>query len=121
MSPNAKELGTLIHELRAERGLDLRSLAELCGVPAGTISRIENGLIAEPSPAKLQAIAQALEASLDDLYAAAGYTVPGGLPEMKLYLRAKYDVTPKVAKELEDYFRKRIEKEKGGRHGKRPR
>lgn len=118
MSPSGRELGALIREIREERGLGVRQLAEGCGVSAPTISRIENGLIAEPSPAKLQAIAEALEVSIDDLYAAAGYTVPAGLPTMKLYLRAKYDVSPRVASELETYFRKRIEKEKGGRRGK---
>ncbi len=120
MTPSAKELGELIKKVRVERGLGVRRLAELSGITAPTISRIEHGAFAEPSPGKLQAIAEALEMSLDDLYAAAGYTVPGGLPEMKLYLRTKYDVTPKVAKELEDYFRKRIEKEKGGPGGKHP-
>lgn len=38
-------IGRRIKELREKRGLEAKKLAELCGVDAGNISRIENGRV----------------------------------------------------------------------------
>lgn len=46
--------------LRLARGMELRQVADVCGVSAAQISRIERGLIHNPAPCTLNRIARAL-------------------------------------------------------------
>jgi len=117
MTTRKKDVGTLLRNARTAKRLSMRALADTSGVDYSVISRIETGAITEPDPKKLQALAEALDLAPEDLFAAAGYPMP--LPEVRMYLRAKYGVSDSVAQELEGYFRRRIEREKGGRRGKR--
>lgn len=55
-----------------------------------TIVRLEAGSIVAPRPDKLSRIARALGISGADVFAFAGYTVPGDLPTLRPYLSAKY-------------------------------
>ncbi len=47
-------------EIRIAAGLEIRRLAEISGVSAPTISRLENFKIKNPSPATMNALARAL-------------------------------------------------------------
>src|SRR2546425_12482761 len=40
---NTSELGSAVHRRREQQGLSLRDVAEVTGVSASTLSRIENG------------------------------------------------------------------------------
>lgn len=62
-----KAIGESLNELRRQRGHRVRSLAELSGVSAAMISRIENGLVS-PSIATLVALAEALEVPIVSLF-----------------------------------------------------
>lgn len=53
-----------IYELRCERGLSRRELAELSGVALATIGRIERGESSRPHRSTLQALAEALGAEV---------------------------------------------------------
>jgi len=55
-----------------------------------TVVRLEAGSIVAPRPDKLSRIAQVLGLSGADVFALAGYTVPGDLPTLRPYLQAKY-------------------------------
>jgi transcriptional regulator with XRE-family HTH domain len=54
------DVGHCLRQLRARRGLSIRSLAELSGLNANTLSLIENGKTS-PSVSTLQLVASALE------------------------------------------------------------
>ena len=71
---------------------------------ASTVSRLENGLIAEPRPNHLQRLAQALGIDVEELYVAAGHLTPGALPELRTYLRAKYGLSDHEAGQIEGYL-----------------
>lgn len=65
---------------------------------------LEAGRFARPSPEQLSIIARTLEVPLEDLYNLVGYRLPEGLPSLRPYLRAKYDLPPEAIAELERYF-----------------
>jgi transcriptional regulator with XRE-family HTH domain len=90
----AKELGKLLGQRRQALGLSKRRLAALTHMGDSTIVRLEQGGILAPSPAKLSRLATALHLSLADIYARAGYFVPGELPSFDAYLQAKYPELP---------------------------
>jgi transcriptional regulator with XRE-family HTH domain len=98
------ELNVRLKRLRLERRMSIRSLAEVAGMDAATVYRIEHGDIASPRPQHLQRIAVALEVDVEDLYALAGYLVPSSLPSLQPYLRAKYNLPPQAAKQIDEYF-----------------
>ena len=103
----AVRFGRWMRQRRREAGLSTTQLAKLAGTTDGTIVRIEQGKIAAPAPDKLSRISEALGLSLADVYAMAGYAVPGDLPTFQPYLRRKYRQLPgKAVAELERYFDK---------------
>ncbi len=111
-TPNAKQLGRLLQHHRHQAGLSLEQLATATGLDKGTISRIEQGRIEAPNPKNLQRLAAALGTDVEDYFALAGYFTPHGLPSLGVYLRTKYDASPELAGEIEDYFVWRRERDK---------
>lgn len=103
--PNIKneELGQLLKQHRQAAGLSLEALAKATGMEGSTVLRIERGEIAAPNPQSLQRLASALGTEVEDYFALAGYFTPHGLPGLKPYLRAKYDLSDTMADEVEDY------------------
>jgi transcriptional regulator with XRE-family HTH domain len=58
-----------------------------------------------PKTSVLEPLARALGVSYEDVFAAAGYSHPEGLPEPALYLRAKFRDLPEAAvAEAEQFF-----------------
>lgn len=102
----AEELGRAVRQAREHKSATLRGVAEQTGLGHEWIAKLEQGLIAKPDPKKLQKLASALDVELEDFYALAGYLAPSGLPELKPYLRAKYDLPEPAAAELDDYLRR---------------
>ena len=103
--PDAVKLGEYIGAQRESLGISLRRLAERIGVTHSYLSRLEAGDYAQPAPAVLYRIAEALDLDPEDLFALAGHTIPRELPSFTPYLRAKYDIPDQAAQELADYFR----------------
>lgn len=62
-----RAIGASLKELRRQRGHSARSLADLSGVSAAMISRIENGLVS-PSIGTLASLAEALEVPIVSLF-----------------------------------------------------
>lgn len=60
---DAKSIGGRLRKIRLERSLTINSLAKLAGVPASTISKIENGLL-KPSLVHAINLATALQENL---------------------------------------------------------
>ena len=67
------ELGSYLIQIRNERGLSQRDLAEQCGVSPAEISRLESGKRQKPSPTMLRAIADSMVISYPYLLQLAGY------------------------------------------------
>lgn len=102
----AQALGILLRDERKKLGYSTYELAAAAGVSESTVVRIEQGHFSAPSPSKLARFAEALQISLADLYAKAGYLVPNDLPTFETYLHAKYPNLPKKAvKELGRHFK----------------
>lgn len=107
----AKELGRRLSARREELGLTVRDVERLAGVDDSTVVRLENGVIADPRPATVRAICEALDLVVADVYPVADY--PGSLPTFRPYLRTKYRGLPTEAVEqLDRIFRRLAE-----RHG----
>lgn len=60
-------LGSTIRRLRIQRAMTTRELANQAGVSQPYISQIEHGRISSPSPAVIQALANAFDVSVDAL------------------------------------------------------
>ncbi len=96
-------LGEYIREAREKHNISARRLSAELHMHQSYISRVEAGVFRQPSPEKLQRIAEYLELDYDDLCALAGYQAPG-LPDFLPYLRAKYDMNDNDARRLSEYF-----------------
>lgn len=105
MSPSdLQQLGTQLRSRREQAGLSLRAAAERSGLVASTVFRLEAGKIDGPRPEHLQALARAYSVDVEDMYALAGYLMPEGLPELRPYLRAKYNLPEQAAGQIDEYF-----------------
>jgi transcriptional regulator with XRE-family HTH domain len=107
----AKRFGEWLRQRRQDVGLSTTQLARIVGTTDGTVTRIEQGFIAAPAPDKLSRIAEALDLSLADVYAMAGYTVSTELPSFQPYLRRKYrDMPAEAIDDLDTAFANIIKK-----------
>lgn len=103
--PNGAALGEYIRGQREALGISQRRLATRVGIHHSYLARMEAGDYAQPAPAVLHRIAEALDLDPEDLFALAGHVIPHELPSFAPYLRAKYDIPDQAARELADYFR----------------
>jgi transcriptional regulator with XRE-family HTH domain len=103
--PDGVKLGEYIRAQRESLGISQRRLAARIGIHHSYLARMEAGDYAQPAPAILHRIAEALDLDPENLFALAGHTIPRQLPSFAPYLRAKYDITDQAARELADYFR----------------
>lgn len=103
----AQNLGAMLKKSREALGLSAREVADRSGMADSNVLRLEQGAIANPRPETLKSLADVLDLDLSDLYAAAGYIQPQGLPSFAPYLRSKYSGLPASAqRELESTFAK---------------
>lgn len=101
--PSPARLADVLKSAREAMGLSIRRLAERVGIHHAGLARIELGE-QRPSPETLQRLASVLELDEADLFALAGYRLPESLPSLPAYLRAKYDLPPEAASQLNDFF-----------------
>jgi transcriptional regulator with XRE-family HTH domain len=94
-----KQLGELVKCNREQAGLSARGLEELSGLDHSFISKLEKAKYGSVSTETLTTLASALKIPASDLFALAGYQIPGALPSFGPYLRAKYgDELPEGAR-----------------------
>jgi len=67
VSSEEASVGKCLREIRIQRGLSMRVLAELSGLNVNTLSLIENGH-SSPSVSTLQQLAQSLQVSMTDFF-----------------------------------------------------
>jgi transcriptional regulator with XRE-family HTH domain len=95
-------LGEHVRKLRQAKGLSVRGLAAKAGVDATWVSRLEHGIYTKPDARSPWRLAKALGVEVEELYVDAGYS--GGLPALRPYLRAKYDLPQEAVDQLEAHF-----------------
>lgn len=66
------DFGERARQIRKERGLSQRALAEACGIDFTYLSKIENSRIEPPSEDVIRRIASSLDAEADELIVLAG-------------------------------------------------
>jgi transcriptional regulator with XRE-family HTH domain len=99
----AKRLGQLVASARARKGISTRALAAEIGVANGWINGIEAGRFLETSADRLARLAETLDIEPARIDRLTKRTVGDGLPGMKTYFRAKYDLTPEEIAKVERY------------------
>jgi transcriptional regulator with XRE-family HTH domain len=102
--PQARRLGELIATARAKKGLSTRAVAAELDVAYGWITELENGRYLDPAPDRLARLAEMLgiePSRIDRLMKGA---IAQGLPEPRVYFRAKFDLTPEEAARVERYI-----------------
>ncbi len=67
------EFGKYLQQLRLDKGLSIRQLANLSKVSHSYLSQVENGVRGIPSPDVLKKLAQPLGITYEELMQAAGY------------------------------------------------
>jgi transcriptional regulator with XRE-family HTH domain len=112
---NTSELGNAVRRRREEQGLSLRDVAEVTGVSASTLSRIENGT-GKPDADNIARLAAWLDMPIERVlhHGPRGATEPKPVvyyphestPEIvEAHLRADKHLTPETAKALSELFR----------------
>ena len=100
--PTGSALSERLRALREERGLTLTEAAEKTGLTVSHLHYIEKGA-RRPKADSLSQLARFYGVLVEDLYALAGYTPAGELPELPAYLRSKYGLSDDVIREIENY------------------
>ena len=90
MTQDIQGLARIIRSKRQAANMPAIELARRAGVTSGTITRLESGQIAEPRPATLKAIADALDVPARELLVAGDYLESDDLPSFTPYLRSRY-------------------------------
>lgn len=110
---NTVELGRAIKRRREELGLSLRDVADVTGVSASTLSRIENGT-GKPDADNIARLTGWLDMPIDRVMnkkaaenvEAVVYYPHEATPEIvEAHLRADKNLTPETAKALSELFR----------------
>jgi transcriptional regulator with XRE-family HTH domain len=110
---NTLELGQAVKRRREENGLSLRDVADVTGISASTLSRIENGT-GKPDAENLARLTDWLGMPMDrivkkgdsDEVEPVVYYPHEAMPEIvEAHLRADKNLTPDTAKALSELFR----------------
>lgn len=76
-------VGQMIKDLRDKHRYSQKDVASQAGVSHAWLSKVENGVISDPDPKLLRAIARPLQVDPDELLTAAGYiSRPSTIDEM---------------------------------------
>lgn len=105
-------LGAHLKNLRRERGLTLTEVAEKLAFSPSYLHHLEAGNRTKPHPDYLHRLAGFYDVLVEDLYALAGYTPAGELPDLPAYLRSKYGLSDEVIREIENYTEFLTERDK---------
>jgi transcriptional regulator with XRE-family HTH domain len=112
---NTSELGTAVKRRREQQGLSLRDVADVTGVSASTLSRIENGT-GKPDADNIARLASWLDMPIERVMHPGPrsasdpkpvvYYPHESTPEIvEAHLRADKHLTPDTAKALSELFR----------------
>src|SRR5437773_6624687 len=111
---NTSELGSAVRRRREEQGLSLRDVADLTGVSASTLSRIENGT-GKPDADNIARLTSWLDMPMERVLSGRNTTTEGAAaviyyphestPEIvEAHLRADQNLTQETAAALSELF-----------------
>jgi transcriptional regulator with XRE-family HTH domain len=112
---NTAELGTAVRRRREQQGLSLRDVADLTGVSASTLSRIENGT-GKPDADNIARLAAWLDMPIERVMHHSHHSSTDPKPVVyyphestpeivEAHLRADKHLSPQTAKALSELFR----------------
>lgn len=103
------KLISLLTQKRTELKLSVNEVARRANVDAGTVWRIEQGMIAKPRVESLIAIGNVIGINAVELFMTVGWLSDDDLPPLDTYLRAKFSQLSDVAiKDIEHYVTKTL-------------
>lgn len=102
----ATRLGALVTGARLRLGLSQHDLARRLNVAQGWMAGLEQGRFLDPAADRLARVAETLDIEPKQIERIIGPAVRVGLPEMRTYFRAKYDLTPEQIDRIERYIQK---------------
>lgn len=97
----AEDLGAVIRRARNKKGLTYYALAELTGMDFSWLARLERGQYANPDPAQLARLAEALDIDPVRIDRLSHNHLANSLPTMRTYLRSKEKLSPAAMDALE--------------------
>ena len=110
-------LGNTLRQRRSELGLSLSQLAEATGLHKSFLSRLESGIVRQPSADSLQRVAAALELPDTTVFGLLDDRARDQLPPLQPYLRAKYDLPDAVIADIAGYLARYGDVSSGPRDG----
>ena len=104
MTPTqARNLGILIAEARARRALTIRDVEATLHIPRSWLGYVEQGRSLTIDPDRLLRLAEFLDIAPARIDRITRGSMARGLPELRTYFRAKYDLTPDQIAEVQRY------------------
>lgn len=97
-------VGELVTKHRLAQGRSARNVARDAGIDISTMTKVERGFYASPSPLTLRAISKALSIPLLDLFSAAGYVTPYDLVELVTTPTADQMLSDQAALDARDRY-----------------
>ena len=102
------EISKRLSEMKAESGLSTRKLAELSGVPEGTVSKILSGQTEKPSFEAVNALCAAMGYSLSDIFSEMPKEKVIGVTDHYQHIINAYKEQIEVCKDQISSYRKEI-------------
>jgi transcriptional regulator with XRE-family HTH domain len=101
------ELGAVLADLRAAKGLSLREVEEATGkaVSNAYLSQLENGKIQKPSPNVLHSLSEVYVVPYETLMEKAGYLLPSGASGGRRRRLAAFAIDDLTAEEEEELLK----------------
>lgn len=110
-------LGNTLRQRRLELNLSLGQLADATGLHKSFLSRLESGVVRQPSADSLQRVAAALDLPDTTVFGLLGDRARDQLPPLQPYLRAKYDLPDAVIADITAYLSRFGDLSNGPRDG----
>lgn len=110
-------LGNTLRQRRLELNLSLGQLADATGLHKSFLSRLESGVVRQPSADSLQRVAAALDLPDTTVFGLLDDRARDQLPPLQPYLRAKYDLPDAVIADIAAYLSRYGDVSNGPRDG----
>ena len=109
----ARQLGKLIARARERKGWSFRQLAGESGFGPAWILKLERGDYTSPPPERLARLAEMLDIDPERMNRITRGHVAAGLPAVRTYFRAKFDLSESDIGQIEDLLTE-LREEHGG-------
>lgn len=98
-----KALAALVRSAREEAGVSQRACAAATGVQVSWLQRMELGQFDRPDASRMARLVGFLPIDPDRLLEISGDYIPNELPDVRAYLRTKYNATDEEIAQFDDY------------------